>query len=97
MRTRGRTSTAITLLGRSFLFARWLLNRQVFVSGEVHRDGGAADCMPGGDPAFPRSRVEPLASQLAHGFAADLKPADAIHRDRPVARQVLDPARQGAR
>src|ERR1043166_9750442 len=30
------------------------------------------------------------------GLAADLKSADAIHRDWPVARQVLDPARQGS-
>src|ERR1041385_6509812 len=71
------------------------LVRQVLISGKIHRDGRAADCVPGGDPALDRPGVEALTPQLGDGFAADLKSADAIHRDWPVARQVLDPARQG--
>jgi hypothetical protein len=36
-------------------------------------------------------------SQLGHGRAAGLKSANAINRDRPVSRQLLDLARQGGR
>src|SRR5262249_778649 len=72
------------------------LLRPVLVGREVHRYGRAADSVPGGDPALDRPSVKALPPELGHGFAADLKSADAIHRDRPVARQVLDPARQGA-
>ena len=50
--------------------------------------------MPGGNPADESPGVIAPLSQLGHGRATDLKSANAINRDRPVSRQLLDPTRE---
>ena len=63
----------------------------------IQRYRRAANCMPGGNPADESPGVIAPLSQLGHGRATDLKSANAINRDRPASRQLLDPARQRGR
>ena len=53
--------------------------------------------MPGRDPADESPRVIAPVSQLGYGLTTDLKSANAINHDGPVARQRLDPLRQRGR
>src|SRR5438132_14161105 len=63
------------------IVTRHLLLR-LLVGRGVQRDGGAANCMPGGNPADESPGVIAPFSQLGHGRATDLKSANAINRDR---------------
>ena len=50
--------------------------------------------MPGGNPADESPGVVTPLSQLGHGRATDLKSANTINHDRPLSRQLFDPAGQ---
>src|SRR5499427_837221 len=71
--------------------------RRFLVSRGIQRHGRAAYCMPSGNPADESPGVKAALSQPGHGRATDLKSANAINRDRPASRQLLDPARQRGR
>src|SRR5215471_9757567 len=67
------------------------------IGGDIQRHRGAANGMPGGNPADESPRVVAPLSKFGHSRATDLKSANAVNRDRPLSRQLIDPALQRRR